>query len=138
MFFDGRYRPANTQRRMVEAGMLGRKSGRGYYDYGEGVVPPVASRDAAVGQQIVDRILAMMVNQAVDAVHQRVANTSDIELSMTKGVNYPKGLLAWGDEIGAAVVLARLEQLHTEYLDERYRPSPMLRRVAREGGRLLA
>ncbi len=138
MFFDGRYRPANTQRRLVEAGLLGRKSGRGYYDYRDGAVAPGATKDSALGQQIVDRVLAMLVNQAVDAVHQRVASAADIELSMTKGVNYPKGLLAWGDEIGAAVVLARLETLHAEYLDERYRPSPLLRRRARDGGRLLA
>lgn len=138
MFFDGRYRPSNTQRRLVEAGMLGRKSGRGYYDHGAGAIAPTASKDNVLGQQIVDRILAMLVNQAVDAVHQRVASAADIELSMTKGVNYPKGLLAWGDEIGAALVLERLEQLHAEYLDERYRPSPLLRRVVHAGGRLLA
>ncbi|MBC8087113.1 MAG: 3-hydroxybutyryl-CoA dehydrogenase [Phycisphaerae bacterium] len=138
MFFDGRYRPANTQRRLVEAGMLGRKSGQGYYDHRPDAVAPVATKDPALGQQIVDRVLAMLVNQAVDAVHQRVASAADVELSMTKGVNYPKGLLAWGDEIGAVEVLRRLEVLHAEYLDDRYRPSPLLRRVARDGGRLLA
>lgn len=138
MFFDGRYRPANTQRRMVEAGMLGRKSGRGYYDYRDGATPPTPDKDTALGQRIVDRVLAMLVNAAADAVHQQVANAADIELSMTRGVNYPKGLLAWGDEIGASVILARLEALHAEYLEERYRPSPLLRRVVREGGRLLA
>ena len=137
MFYDGRYRPANTQRRMVEAGLLGRKTKRGYYDYREGAVMPEANKDAALGQQIVNRVLAMLVNQAVDAVHQRTAFPKDIELSMTKGVNYPKGLLAWGDEIGAAVVLERLDALHAEYLDERYRASPLLRKTVREGGRLL-
>lgn len=137
MFYDGRYRPANTQRRLVEAGLLGRKTKRGYYDYRVGVVMPEPIKDRALGQRIVDRVLAMLVNAAVDAVHQRIAAPNDIELAMTKGVNYPKGLLAWGDEIGVSVVLERLEALHAEYLEERYRPSPLLRRVARESGRLL-
>lgn len=137
MFYDGRYRPANTQRRLVEAGLLGRKTKRGYYDYREGAVTPTANKNVTLGQLIVDRVLAMLVNQAVDAVHQRIAAPRDIELSMTKGVNYPKGLLEWGDEIGAATILARLESLHAEYLEERYRPSPLLRKIVREGGRLL-
>lgn len=137
MFFDGRYRPANTQRRLVEAGLLGRKTKRGYYDYRDGAVLPDANKDRVFGQHIVNRVLAMLVNQAVDAVHQHIAAPKDIELSMTKGVNYPKGLLAWGDEIGASVVLERLEALHAEYQEERYRASPLLRKVVREGGRLL-
>ena len=96
MFFDGRYQPANTQRRLVEAGLLGRKTKRGYYDYRDGAVMPEANKDSALGQRIVDRVLAMLVNQAVDAVHQRIASPADIELSMTKGVNYPKGLFGVG------------------------------------------
>jgi 3-hydroxybutyryl-CoA dehydrogenase len=55
---------------------------------------------------------------------------------MTTGVNYPKGLLAWGDEIGAATVLARVQALQQEYGEDRYRPSPLLRRVAAAGGSL--
>lgn len=138
MFYDGRYRPANTQRRLVEAGLLGRKAQRGYFDYREGARTPEPTRDTVLAQRLVDRIVAMLVNQAVDAVHQHVASASDIDLAMTKGVNYPKGLLAWGDEIGAAVVLQRLDALHAEYLEERYRASPLLRRVAQAGGRLSA
>lgn len=138
MFFDGRYRPANTQRRLVEAGLLGRKSKRGYYDYRDGATMPEPNKDVSLGQRIVDRVLAMLVNQAVDAVHQRIASPADIELSMTKGVNYPKGLLAWGDEIGAQTILERLETLHAEYLEERYRPSPLLRKTVTGTGRLLS
>jgi 3-hydroxybutyryl-CoA dehydrogenase len=63
---------------------------------------------------------------------------ADIELAMTKGVNYPKGLLAWGDEIGAPTILARLEALQAEYGEDRYRPSPRLRRHARDGRSLCA
>jgi len=70
-----------------------------------------------------------LINEAVDAVHMRVASPDDIDLAMTKGVNYPKGLLAWGNEVGLPRVLATLEQLQAEYGEDRYRPSPLLRRM---------
>jgi 3-hydroxybutyryl-CoA dehydrogenase len=79
----------------------------------------------------------MLVNSAVDAVHMRGASAADVETSMTKGVNYPKGLLAWGDEIGPAVILERLEALRVEYGEERYRASPLLRQRVRDGRALL-
>lgn len=137
MYFDARYRPALTQRRLVESGWLGKKSDRGYYEYGDQAVASAPTTDAVVGRVIVDRILAMLINEAVDAVRMRVASQGDVELAMTKGVSYPKGLLAWGDELGAGAVLATLEALQAEYGEDRYRASPLLRRVARAGGRLL-
>ncbi len=137
MFHDPRYRPALAQRRLVEAGLLGRKSGRGHYDHREGAAKPAPSMDPVLGRRILDRIVAMLINEAVDAVRLRIASPQDIELAMTRGVNYPKGLLAWGDEIGAAKVLATLEALQAEYGEDRYRPSPLLRRAVRDGGRLL-
>ena len=137
-FYDPRYRPALTQRRMVEAGRFGRKSGRGYYDYGDGANRPEPNRDQELGRVIVERTLAMLVNAAVDAVYLRVASPSDIETAMLKGVNYPKGLLAWGDEIGPSVVLSRLTALQAEYGEERYRASPLLRRRVLGSRSLLA
>ena len=137
-FYDPRYRPALTQRRLVEAGLYGRKSGRGYYEYREGVERPEPNRNTELGHAIVSRTLAMLVNAAVDAVYLRVASPSDIETAMMKGVNYPNGLLAWGDEIGPPVILARLAALQAEYGEERYRPSPLLRRRVLAGRALLA
>jgi 3-hydroxybutyryl-CoA dehydrogenase len=136
MYYDPRYRPAITQRRLVEAGLLGRKAKRGYYDYREGAITPQPSNDAVIGQRIVDRVLAMLINEAAEALNLRIASATDLDLAMTKGVNYPKGLLAWGDEIGAATVVARLDALREEYGEERYRVSPLLRRTAKNGGRL--
>ena len=138
LFHDSRYRPSVIQQRLVAAGWLGRKSGRGFHEYGAGAEQPLPVRDEALGRRIVDRTVAMLVNAAVDAVHMQVASAADIELAMTKGVNYPRGLLAWGDAIGAPEILSRLDALQAEYGEERYRPSPLLRRRVREGTRLLA
>ena len=132
-FYDPRYKPSLTQRRLVEAGFLGKKSGRGYYDYRGGATMPAPTKDLVVGRQVFERVLAMLINEAADAVLMRVASPADIDLAMTKGVNYPKGLLAWAEEIGAATVLGWLEALQDEYGEDRYRPSPMLKRVARSG-----
>jgi 3-hydroxybutyryl-CoA dehydrogenase len=137
-FYDPRYRPSLIQRRLVDAGMLGRKRERGYYDYRAGAVAPTPSQDRELGAAIVDRIVALLVNEAVDAVYLRIASPADVELAMTKGVNYPRGLLCWGDEIGAPEILRRLEWLQAEYGEDRYRPSPLLRRRVREGRSLLS
>ncbi len=139
-FHDPRYRPSVTQQRHVEAGWLGRKSGRGYYRYADGhkgYQDTDAFRDEALGQRIVDRVVAMLINEAAAALDLGLATPADIETAMTKGVNYPRGLLAWGDAIGPAIVLRRLEALHSEYGDPRYRPARTLRRVVQDGARLL-
>jgi 3-hydroxybutyryl-CoA dehydrogenase len=134
-YFDARYRPSITQRRLVEAGWLGRKTGRGFYEYGPDAAPRSATEDRVVGDAIALRVLAMLVNEAVDVVHWRIAAPSDVDLAMTKGVNYPRGPLAWGNELGLDRVLGEIERLRSETGDDRYRPSPLLRRMARGGKR---
>ncbi|MDP9179879.1 MAG: 3-hydroxyacyl-CoA dehydrogenase family protein, partial [Gemmatimonadota bacterium] len=132
-YFDPRYKPFVTQQRLFEAGFFGRKSGRGYYDYSAGAKLPKPNQDRALGEKIFDRILSMLINEAADAVLFRTASPEDVDLAMTKGVNYPKGLLAWADEIGIPTVVDRLESLQLEYGEDRYRPSPLLRRMAARG-----
>ena len=134
-FHEPRFRPSVTQQRLVEAGMLGRKTGRGFYDYGDGAAKPQPRTDRTLGEGILERILVMLINEAVDAVYWRIASPADIDLAMTKGVNYPKGLLAWGDELGLDRVEARLTALRQEYHEERYRPSVLLTRMVRDRGR---
>ena len=129
-YFDSRYKPSFTQKRMMEAGYLGRKSGRGYYDYSADT--PNAIEDRELGKIILWRVLVMLINEAADALFLNIANKEDIDLAMTKGVNYPKGLLTWADEIGIENVLKQLESLQTEYGEDRYRPSPLLKRMVRE------
>jgi len=130
-FYDPRYRPSFTQRRLFEAGYYGRKAGRGFYDYAPGAPAPEPTRDKELGNRILQRVLAMLINEAADALHLGVASPADLELAMTTGVNYPKGLLAWADELGPAQVLATLDDLYHEYHEDRYRASPLLRRLAR-------
>lgn len=132
-FFDPRYKPNFSQKRLVEAGLLGRKTGRGFYDYREGAVKPEANKDQALGEAIVNRILVMLINEAADALHLGIASAKDLDLAMTKGVNYPKGLLAWADELGVQKVLDQLDALYEDYREDRYRASVLLRRMAREG-----
>ena len=131
-YYDPRFKPSFSQKRLVEAGRLGRKSGHGFYDYSENTLKPEPRKDLVLGKQIVTRILAMLINEAADALFLNIASAKDLDLAMTKGVNYPKGLLAWADEIGLDVVLKQLEELYTYYCEDRYRPSPLLRKMVRE------
>lgn len=131
-YFDPRYKPSFTQKRFSEAGLLGRKTGKGFYDYSESANNPAPSEDKELKQLIFDRILAMLINEAVDAVFWQVASAEDIDLAMRFGTNYPKGLLAWCDEIGANKPLSILENLYQTYGEDRYRPSSLLRKMAKE------
>ena len=131
-YHDPRYRPSLTQKRVVEAGRFGKKTGRGYYDYTNEAVMPEPVKDEALGKKIVDRVVAMLINEAVDALHghrkpRRSRNGHD------EGVNYPKGLLRWCDELGADKVLNVLRGLRETYEEDRYRPSVLLKQMATSG-----
>jgi len=127
MYFDPRFRPSITQKKLVEARWLGRKTGRGFYNYAEGTTPPVPSEEHTLRNTISKRILAMLINEAYDSVYLGVASAEDIDLAMTKGVNYPKGLIAWGKEIGLSSVREQLEMLQAKYGEDRYRVSAFLK-----------
>ncbi len=128
-FYDPKYKPSLLQQRMSEAKLHGRKSGRGFYDYAEGAIKPEPVKDDALYQEIFMRIISMLINEAVEAKRLKVASDEDIELGMQKGVNYPKGLLAWGKEIGFNTISETLTNLYNEYQEERYRQSPLLRKM---------
>lgn len=132
-FYDGRFMPSFTQKRLADSGYYGRKAGRGYYDYSEGAEMPLANKDMDLGKQIADRVVVMLINLAADTLFMQVANESDIDLAMTKGVNYPKGLLAWANELGLQNCVDKLDALYDEYREERYRCCPLLRRMAIDG-----
>jgi 3-hydroxybutyryl-CoA dehydrogenase len=137
-YYDPRFKPSFTQKRHMEAGFLGRKTGRGFYDYNENAQASAANKDSQLGTYIFERIIVLLINEAADAVFMQVASPTAVDLAMTKGVNYPKGLLAWADELGPAWVLKKLENLFEEYGEDRYRPNPLLRKVVREGSKFIS
>lgn len=128
-YYDPRFKPALSQKRLLEAGFLGRKSGRGFYNYAEGSTLPEPKKDEALGKLVFNRVLAMLINEAVDTLYYKIASKEDIDLAMTKGVNYPKGLLKWADEIGPKNVLKTLQDLYDLYQEDRYRPSVLLKKM---------
>ena len=128
---DPRYKPSFTQKRLAEAGYLGRKSGKGYYDYAENAQNPKPNTDSHLAKAVFQRILVMLINEAADALFWQVASKEDIELAMTKGVNYPKGLLQWADDFGIDTCVKMLDNLYNTYHEDRYRCSPLLRKMAK-------
>lgn len=129
---DPRYKPSFTQKRLSEAGYLGRKTGRGYYEYSEGALNPKPNKNKELAKQIFNRVLVMLINEAADALYLNIATAKDIDNAMTKGVNYPKGLLAWADEKGINWCVNKMDELYSEYHEDRYRCSPLLRKMNRE------
>ncbi len=200
-FGEPRWRPNPIQARMVAAGRLGRKSGRGYYDYsrepyraedppaptggddfvelaaaaglvdcstqalggrgpvgyallpGAGLVELCGERDAAaeelaaraglrcewVGDApglVLGRVVCQLVNEAAFAIGEGVGSADDVDTGLTLGLNHPRGPVAWSRELGLDRVLATLDGLWSHYREERYRPAPLLTRVAARGGEL--
>lgn len=133
-FYDPRFRPSITQKRLKEAGLFGRKTGRGFYNYASGMDAAVVAQeeveiDPMLSEKIVERILCLIINEALDAVWQGIASPENVDLAMTKGVNYPKGPIEWGREMGWDQVLGTLKRCHKHYGDDRYRPCPLLRHL---------
>ncbi|MCB0456101.1 MAG: 3-hydroxyacyl-CoA dehydrogenase NAD-binding domain-containing protein [Flavobacteriaceae bacterium] len=137
-YYDPRYKPSFTQKRYSEAGWLGRKSGKGYYNYDQNgnreEIETVSSSavETSLSKVIFNRILVMLINEAADALFWNIASAEDIDNAMTKGVNYPKGLLAWADEKGIDWCVQQMDNLYETYREDRYRCSPLLRKMSVE------
>ena len=95
-FYDPRYKPSLVQQRLVEAGHLGRKSGKGFYEHAEGAVRPEPKRDEALGQRVLNRIRLMLINEAADALFLQIASRDDIDLAMTRGGQLPQRIACLG------------------------------------------
>lgn len=127
---EARYRPSFSQKRLFEAGYWGKKTGRGFYDYNQALPGP--KTDPALQQQIFERILLLLINEAADALLWKLASRQDIDLAMQKGMNFPKGLLQWAEEWGLERCVAGLDALYGYYHEERYRCSAGLRNMNAE------
>lgn len=168
MYGEPRFRPSYSQKRLVNSGWLGQKSGRGWYSYDaagkpqptsasrdqasvDKVAPPVPAGPAALGlaaavvatldrneagegvSTIGARILALLVNEAAWAVTEGIAEPAGVDTGVRLGLNYPRGLLEWGDMIGLHHVVEFVDELQTELHDDRYRVAPVLRRLVQAG-----
>jgi 3-hydroxybutyryl-CoA dehydrogenase len=147
-FYEPRWRPSPISARYVAAGLHGRKTGRGYYDYsGSGPHthppppppdpdPPDGSADEEVQPAaggVLERIICQVINECAFALGEGVGSAADIDTGMVLGLNYPRGPLAWADQIGLDHVLAVLDGLWEEDHEERYRSAPELKRLVRAG-----
>ena len=128
-FFDPKYKPSLLQQRMSEAKLHGKKTGKGFYDYAENAQKPIPQKHEKLYQEIFMRIISMLINEAVEAKRLKLATDEDLELAMQKGVNYPKGLLSWGKELGYDKISETLKNLYETYQEERYRQSPLLQKM---------
>ena len=150
-FGEPRWRPSPIQARLVAAGRLGRKSGRGFYQYGEGGHRPedpvveaerplldpgelesVAGLQAGV---VVPRVAAQIANEAAFALEDRVGTPADMDTAMRLGFNWPLGPIEWSEAIGPARAVGILDE-QRELQGEAYRASPLLRRAAADGASL--
>ncbi|MBK9283724.1 MAG: 3-hydroxybutyryl-CoA dehydrogenase [Sphingobacteriaceae bacterium] len=128
-YFDPKFKPSLTQKRLMEAGFFGRKSGKGFYNYNNDFELPASKISKNEASKIFIRILCMLINEAADTLYLKIASREDIDLAMTKGVNYPKGLLKWADEIGIQQVVNQLNELRDYYEEDRYRVCPLLKKM---------
>lgn len=127
MYFDPRYKPSITQKRMVEAGLLGKKSGQGFYSYYSSNKPPV--RNYQSGEEIFERILFMLINEAADMLLFNITSEEELDTAVKYGLNYPKGLMEWAYDYGVENIIEGISKLYSEYNEDRYRPSVYLRKL---------
>lgn len=136
-----RWRPSPIQERMVAEGRLGRKSGRGFYEYGAGrhrerdpdlgiagptLDPGELVRIDPAGPEILPRLVAQIANEAAFALADEVASAADMNTAMRLGFNWPLGPLEFTGLIGAERAATLLEEL-CERRGDAYRPAPGLR-----------
>lgn len=147
-----RWRPSPIQGGLVAEGRLGRKSGRGFYDYSDPPNPSSAapshqlSREGGSGELTLDpdklaqidpaapailpRLFAQIANEAAFALEEQVGSPADMDTAMRLGFNWPRGPLELTELLGATRAVELLEALRAEH-GEAYRPAPGLLAAAK-------
>jgi 3-hydroxybutyryl-CoA dehydrogenase len=135
-----RWRPSTIQEELVAAGRLGRKSGQGFYEYGEGahrerdpdlgietptLDPGELAKIDPAAPEVLSRLLAQIANEAAFALEEEVGSPADMDTAMRLGFNWPRGPLELTELIGPDRAAALLEELRAEHGDA-YRPAPAL------------
>jgi 3-hydroxybutyryl-CoA dehydrogenase len=143
-----RWRPSQIQEKLVAEGRLGRKSGRGYYPYGEGhereidpelgilaptLDPEKLARVDDRAEEVLLRLFAQIANEAAFALEEGVASPQDMETAMQLGFNWPAGPLRFARLIGPDRAADLLERLQAEK-GAAYAPAPLLRRIISSSG----
>jgi len=130
-FGEPRWPPSPLAARMVAAGRLGRKTGRGWYDYsGDGPPRPPDDDGAELSKEhaeLLNRVQCCIVNEAAFAVGEGVGSPADIDAGVKLGLNWPRGSIELGRELGFDHVLGTMDALWDYYHEERYRAAPLLR-----------
>jgi 3-hydroxybutyryl-CoA dehydrogenase len=129
-FGEPRWRPSPLQAQMVAAGRLGRKTGRGWYEYGDGphrAEDPPGVQLSSEELDLLNRVQCCIVNEGVFALGEGVGSADDIDAGVKLGLNWPKGSIELGRDLGFGHVLATMDDLWDRYHEERYRAAPMLR-----------
>ena len=144
-----RWRPSPIQEQLVAEGRLGRKSGRGYHDYGEGVTrerdpeleidaptldPAALARIDPAAEEVLDRLFAQIANEAAFAREEEIASPADMDTAMKLGFNWPLGPIAITELVGARRAVELLDRLRAER-GEAYAAAPRLRAEAKAESR---
>ncbi len=135
-----RWRPSSVQERLVEEGRLGRKSGRGFYDYGEGthrgpdpdlgietptVDPTELAKIDPAAPEILPRLVAQIANEAAFALEEKIGAPQDLDTAMRLGFNWPLGPLEFTELLDRSRAVELLEGLRERH-GEAYAPAPLL------------
>jgi 3-hydroxybutyryl-CoA dehydrogenase len=130
---DLRYEPSRIQKEMVENNFLGKKTGKGFYDYNNPSNNNPIEKNNDSKQKIFMRIISAIINEAAEMIRTGNASVSDIDKAMMLGANYPKGPLLLADEIGLKKIINEMQSLSTIQKKEYYKISSLLIEMSTRG-----